>query len=90
MLRFGLHWATKRIPSSLIRARPLTTTVAEAESTAAASSSNPSAHDAYQRSCYMKIDFTVKDDHSVMEAVTKMCAYNCGCLVTTNEEGKMT
>mmetsp|Transcript_37022 Transcript_37022/g.75463 ORF Transcript_37022/g.75463 Transcript_37022/m.75463 type:complete len:119 (-) Transcript_37022:1406-1762(-) len=50
---------------------------------------NPLAHDAYKKSCYVEIDWTIPEDHKVYEAVLKFSAYNIGCLVTTDENGQV-
>lgn len=46
------------------------------------------ATDAWNKSCYSGIDYTVKDDLPVFEAVQKFAAYNVGCLVTVDADGK--
>jgi len=46
------------------------------------------ADDAMQYSGYQKIDFTIKEDATVYDAVQKFAAFNIGCLVTTDDKGK--
>ena len=48
----------------------------------------PSAKSAWEKSCYFEMDFTIPEDASVYEAVQKFAAYDVGCLVTMNTEGK--
>ena len=45
------------------------------------------ATDAWNKSCYSEIDYTVNENDPVYEAVQKFAAYNIGCLVTVNDEG---
>ena len=47
------------------------------------------AANAWKKSCYHKIDFTISDDATVFEAVQRFSAYNIGCLVTTDSEGRL-
>lgn len=49
---------------------------------------SPSAADAWKRSCYVEIDFTIGEDQLVFEAVQRFVAYDIGCLITVDEEGK--
>ena len=44
--------------------------------------------DAWSKSCYSEMDYTVNENLPVYEAVQKFAAYNVGCLVTTNDEGE--
>lgn len=46
------------------------------------------ARNAWEKSCYYEMDFTIKDESTVFEAVQKFAAYDIGCLVTTNDKGK--
>ena len=46
------------------------------------------ASEAYKNSCYMTIDFTIDEDLTVYEAVQRFSAYNVGCLVTIDANGK--
>jgi len=43
--------------------------------------------DALKYSGYSDIDFTIKEDAPVYDAVQKFAAYNIGCLVVTDEAG---
>mmetsp|Transcript_22955 Transcript_22955/g.55337 ORF Transcript_22955/g.55337 Transcript_22955/m.55337 type:complete len:191 (-) Transcript_22955:94-666(-) len=47
------------------------------------------ATDAWNKSCYSDIDYTINEDLPVYEAVQKFAAYNIGCLVTVNGDGKI-
>jgi len=47
------------------------------------------ATDAWNKSCYSGIDYTVNEDLPVYDAVQKFAAYNVGCLVTVDAEGKI-
>jgi hypothetical protein len=46
------------------------------------------ANDAAQLSGYNDIDYIIKEDAPVLEAVQKFAAYNIGCLVTTDAAGR--
>ncbi len=46
------------------------------------------AGDAADLSGYKKIDFSINEDATVLEAVKTFVAHNIGCLVTTNSKGK--
>ena len=46
------------------------------------------AADAAALSGYSEIDFLIKEDAPVIDAVQKFAAYNIGCLVTTDDSGK--
>lgn len=39
---------------------------------------------------FVEIDFTISDDAVVFEAVQRFAAYDIGCLITTNADGKIT
>jgi predicted transcriptional regulator len=45
------------------------------------------ASDAAELSGYNKIDFTIDEDSTVLEAVQRFVAHNIGCLVTVNSKG---
>jgi hypothetical protein len=47
------------------------------------------ATDAWSKSCYSDMDYTINENLPVYEAVQKFAAYNVGCLVTTDDEGEM-
>ncbi|KAL7522586.1 hypothetical protein ACHAWX_007284 [Stephanocyclus meneghinianus] len=47
------------------------------------------ATDAWNKSCYSDIDYTISDDAAVYDAVQKFAAYNIGCLVTKDSEGNI-
>jgi predicted transcriptional regulator len=46
-------------------------------------------NDALKFSGYSTIDFTISDDAPVYDAVQKFAAFNIGCLVTTDANGKL-
>ncbi len=47
------------------------------------------ATDAWNKSCYSGIDYTISDELPVYDAVQKFAAYNIGCLVTVDGDGKI-
>lgn len=47
------------------------------------------ASDALRFSGYSEIDFTIKEDAMVYDAVQKFAAYNIGCLVVTDVAGEL-
>lgn len=47
-----------------------------------------SAESAWQKSCYFEIDFTIKEDATVYEAVQRFAAFNIGALVTVDARGE--
>mmetsp|Transcript_31374 Transcript_31374/g.66041 ORF Transcript_31374/g.66041 Transcript_31374/m.66041 type:complete len:191 (+) Transcript_31374:80-652(+) len=47
------------------------------------------ATDAWNKSCYSEMDYTVNEDDPVFAAVQKFAAYNIGCLVTVDSAGKI-
>ena len=47
------------------------------------------AKSAWERSCYFNISYTISEDKTVFEAVQLFSAYNIGCLVTTDANGKI-
>lgn len=49
---------------------------------------SPSAQSAWQKSCYYEMDFSISEESSVHEAVQRFAAYDIGCLVTTDAEGR--
>jgi len=50
---------------------------------------NATAKSAWKKSCYYKIDFKIKENANVFEAVQKFSAYNIGCLAVTNTDEKV-
>jgi len=44
---------------------------------------------AWKKSCYNDIDYTIGDECTVLEAIQKLAAYDVGCLVTTDANGKL-
>ena len=46
------------------------------------------AEHAWNKSCYSGMDYTISDDATVFDMVEKLAAYDVGCLVTKDEEGK--
>mmetsp|Transcript_35740 Transcript_35740/g.54969 ORF Transcript_35740/g.54969 Transcript_35740/m.54969 type:complete len:185 (-) Transcript_35740:127-681(-) len=47
------------------------------------------ASDAWVKSCYVEIDYTISDDSFVYDAVQRMSAFKVGCLVTTGKDGSV-
>lgn len=47
------------------------------------------ATDAWNKSCYSEIDYTIDENLPVYEAIKKFAAYNIGCLVTVDASGKI-
>ena len=47
------------------------------------------ARSAWEKSCYHKIDFTIKDSATVYEAIQKFTAYDIGCLAVKNKDNKV-
>ena len=45
------------------------------------------ADDAWKKSCFAEMDYTIQDEMSVYDAVQRFAAYNIGCLVTTDNDG---
>ena len=79
-------------------ARPMVTRAAAAQSAAATTQQcrfvqtvkeGLTATDAWNKSCYSEIDYTVNENDPVYEAVQKFAAYNIGCLVTVDVDGKL-
>mmetsp|Transcript_19499 Transcript_19499/g.21802 ORF Transcript_19499/g.21802 Transcript_19499/m.21802 type:complete len:182 (-) Transcript_19499:238-783(-) len=48
------------------------------------------ANDALALSGYKSIDYTISEDATVFDAVSKLSGYNIGCLVTVTKDGTMT
>ena len=46
-----------------------------------------SARDAWQKSCYVQIDYSINEDLTVYDAIQRFAAYDIGCLVTVDSEG---
>jgi predicted transcriptional regulator len=81
MLSRAAFTVSRRAPAAFVAASPYRamTTVREAAT----------ADDALKFSGYQSIDFTIKDNASVYDAVQKFAAFNIGCLVTTDEAGTL-
>eukprot|EP00545_Synedropsis_sp_CCMP1620_P013031 CAMPEP_0119003696 /NCGR_PEP_ID=MMETSP1176-20130426/717_1 /TAXON_ID=265551 /ORGANISM="Synedropsis recta cf, Strain CCMP1620" /LENGTH=166 /DNA_ID=CAMNT_0006955319 /DNA_START=193 /DNA_END=693 /DNA_ORIENTATION=- len=47
------------------------------------------AMDAFEKSCYLDMDFTISDQETVQKAVEKLTAFGVGCLLTTDANGKL-
>ena len=47
------------------------------------------AEHAWNKSCYSGIDYTISEDATVFDVVEKLAAYDVGCLVTKDKEGKL-
>lgn len=41
------------------------------------------AQHAWEKSCYFNIDYKVDEDDTVYDAISRMSAYNVGCLIVT-------
>mmetsp|Transcript_19794 Transcript_19794/g.29211 ORF Transcript_19794/g.29211 Transcript_19794/m.29211 type:complete len:153 (-) Transcript_19794:73-531(-) len=84
-----------RATSSLLlkRATPLvfnkTAPIVAARRTFASIEENKKAFDAWQKSCYAEIDYTIPESATVFEAVQRFAAYKIGCLVTTDADGNL-
>jgi len=48
------------------------------------------ADDAWKKSCYVEMDFTVNDESTVYDVVQRFAAFNVGCLVTVDNDGNIT
>ena len=48
---------------------------------------NLSAKDAWQKSCYVQIDYTISEDATVYDCIQRFAAYDIGCLVTVDSQG---
>ena len=46
------------------------------------------AEHAWNKSCYSGMDYTISEDATVIEMVEKLAAYDVGCLVTKDKDGK--
>eukprot|EP00586_Coscinodiscus_wailesii_P013820 CAMPEP_0172498066 /NCGR_PEP_ID=MMETSP1066-20121228/108944_1 /TAXON_ID=671091 /ORGANISM="Coscinodiscus wailesii, Strain CCMP2513" /LENGTH=208 /DNA_ID=CAMNT_0013271183 /DNA_START=78 /DNA_END=704 /DNA_ORIENTATION=- len=51
---------------------------------------NYDATDAWKKSCYYEIDYTIHEDASVYDAVQRFAAFDIGCLVTVDDKGDIT
>ena len=47
------------------------------------------AEHAWNKSCYSGMDYTISEDATVFDMVEKLAAYDVGCLVTKDKEGKI-
>lgn len=45
--------------------------------------------DAWNKSCYHEMDFTINENSTVFDAVEKFAAFDVGALVTVDDEGKL-
>uniref|UniRef100_A0A7S2XTM4 CBS domain-containing protein n=1 Tax=Attheya septentrionalis TaxID=420275 RepID=A0A7S2XTM4_9STRA len=48
-----------------------------------------SAKDAWKKSCFVKIDFTVPEESTAYDAVQKLAAFKVGCLITVDASGRL-
>jgi len=48
---------------------------------------NSYAKEAWKKSCYVEIDFTIKEDQTVYDAVQRFAAYDIGALVVVDTNG---
>ena len=51
---------------------------------------NYDATDAWKKSCYYEIDYTIHQDASVYDAVQRFAAFDIGCLVMVDDNGDIT
>lgn len=61
--------------------------VSHARSFSSAIEENLSASDAWKKSCYVQIEYTISEDATVYDAIQRFAAYDIGCLVTVNSDG---
>lgn len=54
-----------------------------------ATRTNVSALSLFQNSCYRKIDFKIKEEYTVHQAVQKFTEFNIGCLAVTNQHNRV-
>jgi len=80
--RVATSFARRSVVASSLAAPRALTTVSEAI--------GATADDALKFSGYQSIDFTIREDAPVYDAVQKFAAFNIGCLVTTDAAGNMT
>ena len=66
---------------------PVATTLPSTRSFSSAIEDSLSAKDAWQKSCYVQIDYTISEDATVYDAIQRFAAYDIGCLVTVDSEG---
>lgn len=75
------------VSSSAVRRAP--TLLSSASRSMVTLEESPEASEAWKKSCYYTIDFTISEDEVVKEAVKRFSAYNIGALVTTNSAGNI-
>ena len=71
------------VPATAVAAH----TLPSARSFSSAIEENLSAKDAWQKSCYVQIDYTISEEATVYDAIQRFAAYDIGCLVTVDAEG---
>ena len=74
--------ATSALPPSSI-----TSVSSASRSFSTAIEESLSARDAWQKSCYVEIDYSINEDLTVYDAIQRFAAYDIGCLVTVDSEG---
>ena len=72
------------VPATATAAHKLPSTT---RSFSSAIEENLSAKDAWQKSCYVQIDYTISEEATVYDAIQRFAAYDIGCLVTVDAEG---
>jgi predicted transcriptional regulator len=77
-VRSSISRASPRVFANASAIRSMSTTVEE----------EVLASDAFKKSCYVAIDFTIAEDATVYDAVQRFSAYDIGALVTTDTDGK--
>ena len=80
--------ATSALPPSIISGTSSAPAIASPNrSFSTAIEESLSARDAWQKSCYVQIDYTIDEDLTVYDAIQRFAAYDIGCLVTVDSEG---
>jgi hypothetical protein len=77
-VRSSISRASPRVFANASEIRSMSTTVEE----------EVLASDAFKKSCYVAIDFTIPEEATVYDAVQRFSAYDIGALVTTDPDGK--
>eukprot|EP00550_Attheya_septentrionalis_P001970 CAMPEP_0198287938 /NCGR_PEP_ID=MMETSP1449-20131203/6602_1 /TAXON_ID=420275 /ORGANISM="Attheya septentrionalis, Strain CCMP2084" /LENGTH=198 /DNA_ID=CAMNT_0043986009 /DNA_START=55 /DNA_END=651 /DNA_ORIENTATION=+ len=78
-VRSSISRASPRVFANASAIRSMSTTVEE----------EVLASDAFKKSCYVAIDFTIAEDATVYDAVQRFSAYDIGALVTTDTDGSI-
>lgn len=81
--------AASRAPSASSAAALVNNFRAERSLTTAVED-NLTASDAWKKSCYVEIEYTIQEDATVYDAVQRMAAFDIGCLVTVDGDDRIT